>query len=187
MTAYAVTSKTASQDPTGLTSHGRWETLGPHPGVLRERISEAAQSAQERFVLGAPDLRYIPTWLQEIINDTHDRDVEIVLCPGQADLTPARAPFQFTTSTAPRRRHQALTILADDTHAITHSDPDAVLDRRANPTRQHLHASHNDGAISTLLDRLHLKRLRPRAPRHKPTRHTIAAMLRHALNVRSSA
>lgn len=178
----ATTAGPAKQDPTGPTSHGRWETLEPHPSVLREQISEAAQSAQERLIIAAPDLRYIPTWLQEIISDTHERDVQIVLCPGQPDLALTKAPFQFTTSPAPgRRQTQPLTVLADDAHAIAHSDPDAILDRRASPTRQRLHTTHNDGAISAVLDRLRLKRLRPRAPRHKPSPQTIATMLRHAL------
>ena len=62
-----------------------------------------------------------------------------------------------------------------------HSDPAACLDRSATPTRQHLHASRYESAISALLDALHLKRLRPRAPRRQLAPQTIAAMLRQAL------
>ncbi len=97
-------------------------------------------------------------------------------------MVPKKAPFEYTTSPAPsRRRAQPMTILADDHHTIAHSEPDAVLDRRANPTRQRLHATRDDGAISAALDRLHLKRLRPRAQRHKPRQQTIASMFRQAL------
>lgn len=173
--------KTPPPDLAELTSHGRWETLEPHPGILREQISEAAEKAQERLILAAPDLRHIPTWLQEVISDTHERDIQIVLCPAKDDLAPKKAPFQFATSPAPSRRPQALTVLADDAHALMHSDPEAVLDRRASPTRQHMYASHNDGAISALLDGLHLKRLRPRAPRRPLSPQAVAAMLRQAL------
>lgn len=169
------------KDLAELTGQGHWQTLQPHPAILREQVTDAAQSAQERLVLGAPDLHFIPTWLAEALRDCHERDIQIVLCPSTDDLTPAKAPFQFATSPAPGRGPQTLTVLADDAHALMHSDPDAVLDRRANPTRQHLYASHNDGAISALLDRLRLGRLRPRAPRHKPSHQTIAAMLRQAL------
>ncbi len=169
------------QNPADLTSRGRWQTLEPHPGILREQIKEAAGQAETRLILAAPDLRNIPTWLQETLSETHDRDVQIVLCPAKDDLTPKKAPFEFTTSPDPSRRAQPLTLLADDTHAVVHSDPDATLDRRATPTRQHLHATHDDGAISAALDRLHLKRLRPRAQRHKPRQQTIATMLRQAL------
>jgi hypothetical protein len=169
------------QDPADLASHGRWETLEPHPGILREQVGEAAEQAEERLILAAPDLRHIPTWLKETLSDAHDRDVQIVLCPAKDDLIPNKAPFQFTTSPAPSRRAQPMTLLADDAYAIVHSDPDAILDRRAEPTRPRLHATHHDGAIGAVLDRLHLKRLRPRAPRHKPTPQTISTLLRQAL------
>jgi hypothetical protein len=173
--------QTEREDPADLTSRGRWQAFEPHPGILREQIAEAAEQAEERLILAAPDLRNIPTWLQETLSDTHERDVQIVLCPKQPDLAPKKAPFEFTTSPDPSRRAQPITLLADDGHAIVHSDPDAILDRRATPTRQRLHATHDDGAISAVLDRLHLKRLRPRAPRHKPRQQTIATMLRQAL------
>jgi hypothetical protein len=156
--ATTASAQTERQDPADLTSRGRWQTLEP-----------------------PPDLRNLPTWLQETLSDTHERDVQIVLCPAKDDLTPKKAPFEFTTSPDPSRRAQPITLLADDRHAIVHSDPDAILDRRATPTRQRLHATHDDGAISAMLDRLHLKRLRSRAPRHKPRQQTIATMLRHAL------
>jgi hypothetical protein len=179
--ATTASAQTERQDPADPAPHGRWQTLEPHPGILREQIAEAAEQAEERLILAAPDLRNIPTWLQETLSDTHERDVQIVLCPKQPDLAPKKTPFEFTTSPDPSRRAQPITLLADDRHAIVHSDPDAILDRRATPTRQRLHATHDDGAISAVLDRLHLKRLRPRAPRHKPRQQTIATMLRDAL------
>jgi hypothetical protein len=175
------------KDLAALTRQGQWQTLQPHPATLRDHITEAAQSANERLVLSAPDLRIIPTWLQEIIQDTSERDVQIVLCPTQADLIPTRVTFPFTTSPAPAspapdRRPHALSILTDDTHAVTHTDPAAFLERRSKPTRQHAYTTHQADAIAGLLDKLGLKRLRPPAPRYKPTPRTIASMLRQALN-----
>jgi len=170
------------KDLAKLTGQGQWQTLQPHPGTLREQVAEAAESATERLVLGAPDLRIIPTWLGEIIQEASERDVQIVLCPDQADLIPTRATFEFTTTPAPSRDPQALTILADDSHAVTHTDPAAFLERRSKPTRQHAYATRHSGAIAGLLDRFGLKRLRPPAPRYKPTAGTVATMLRQALN-----
>jgi hypothetical protein len=164
-----------------LTSQGQWQTLQPHPGILREQVAEAAESANERLVLSAPDLRIIPTWLGEIIQNTSERDVQIVLCPTQGDLIPTRATFEFTTTLVPAGDPQALTILADDSHAVTHTDPAAFLERRSKPQRQHAYTTRHSGAIAGLLDRLGLKRLRPPAPRYKPTARTIATMLRQAL------
>jgi hypothetical protein len=189
LTASAELEVTDSQlkDLAALTRQGHWQTLQPHPATLREHISEAAQSANERLVLSAPDLRIIPTWLQEIVQDTSERDVQIVLCPGQADLIPTRATFPFATSPAPTnrapgRRLDALAILADEGHAVTHTDPAAFLERRSKPIRQHAYGTQQGEAIAGLLDRLGLKRLRPRAPRQKLTPQTVAAMLRQALN-----
>jgi hypothetical protein len=170
------------KDLAKLTSQGQWQTLQPHPGILRKQVAEAAESASERLVLSAPDLKIIPTWLGEIIQDTSERDVQIVLCPAQADLIPTRATFEFTTTLVPGGDPQALTILADDSHAVTHTDPAAFLERRSKPTRQHAYTTHHSGAIASLLDRLGLKRLRPPAPRYKPTAQTVATMLRQAIN-----
>jgi hypothetical protein len=163
-----------------LTSHGRWDALQPHPGILREQVTQAAGVAAERLVLSAPDLRHLPAWLTETLHDTHERDVKIVLSPTQGELVPTRAPFPFTTSPAPRQP-QALTLTADETHALVHSDPAAVLDRRATPTRQHLYTTRHQAAIATLSDTLGLGRLRPRAPRRPLTPHALATMLRQAL------
>jgi hypothetical protein len=171
---------TQRKDLAELTSQGRWDTLQPHPALLRERVTQAAGAATERLVLSAPDLRHLPAWLTETLHDTHERDVQIVLSPTQGELVPTRAPFPFTTSPAPHQP-QALTLTADETHALIHSDPAAVLDRRATPTRQHLHATRHQGAIGTLRDRLGLERLRPRAPRRPLTPQTLATMLRQAL------
>jgi hypothetical protein len=169
------------KDLAKLTGQGQWQTLQPHPGILRKQVADAAESAGERLVLSAPDLRIIPTWLQEVIQDCSERDVQIVLCPSQADLIPTRATFEFTTTLVQARDPQALTIIADDAQAVTHTDPAAFLERRSKPTRQHAYETHHSGAIAGLLDHLGLKRLRPPAPRYKPTAATIGAMLRQAL------
>ena len=173
---------TQLKDLAALTSQGDWQTLQPHPATLRDHITEAAQNAQERLVLSAPDLRIVPTWLQEIISEASDRNVQIVLCPSQNDLIPTRAMFKFTTTPAPDRGPDALTILADDSHAVTHTDPAAFLERRSKPQHQYAYTTHHADAIAGLLDRLHLKRLRALAPRYKPDPRRIATMLRQALN-----
>jgi hypothetical protein len=170
------------EDLAEMTKQGNWQNLEPHPATLREHVTEAAQSANERLVLSAPDLRIIPTWLGEIIQETSERDVQIVLSPTQADLIPTRATFEFTTTPAPKHRPHALNILADETHALTHTDPAAFLERRSQPQRQYAYTTHHSGAIAGLLDRLGLKRLRAPAPRYKPDPRRIATMLRQALN-----
>jgi hypothetical protein len=174
------------KDLAALTKQGDWQTLQPHPATLRDHITEAAQSANERLVISAPDLRIIPTWLKEILQDTSERDVQIVLCPAKPDQILASAPFEFTTTPAPHRAPgrdpQILTVLADEAHAVTHTDPAAFLERRSKPRRQYAYTTQHAEAIAGLLDRLGLGRLRPRAPRQQLTPRTIAAMLRHALN-----
>lgn len=163
-----------------LTSQGQWQTLEPHPATLREQVTDAMRSAEERVVLAGPDLRAIPEWLQEALQDAQEREVQIVLSPSQGEHVPTRAKFQFTTSPAPNQT-QTLTVIADEAHSITHTDPGACLERRARPVRQHMYASRQKGTIGGVLDRLGLKRLRVRAPRQRLTPQTIAAMLRQAL------
>jgi hypothetical protein len=142
-----------------IAAHGKWQTLDPHPARLREQITEAAENAQHRLALAAPDLRHIPAWLRQILADTADRDVRIVHCPSPSMLA----------------------VLADDTQALLHSDPPACLDRPAEPARQHLHATRDGEAIAWLRDRLALDPLRPRAPQRPLTPATIATLLRQAL------
>jgi hypothetical protein len=164
-----------------LTSQGRWQTLEPHPATLREQVGEAMRSAQERVVLAGPDLRAIPEWLQETLQDAQEREVQIVLSPSQSKHIPTRATFEFTTNPAPSET-QTLTVIADEAHAITHTDPGACLERRSQPVRQHMYASRQRDTIAAVLDRLGLKRLRVRAPRQRLTPQKIAAMLRQALD-----
>jgi hypothetical protein len=175
-----LTTTTTPKDLAALIGQGRWRTLQPHPRELREQIADAGENADERLALAAPDLRHIPTWIEETLAQASERDVQIVLCPAQGDLAPTRAPYPFTVTPTPQSP-RALTLLVDDRGAVLHTDPAACLERRGAPTRQHLHASTHEGAIAALLDRLGLKRLRPSPPRHKLTPKTIAAMLKHAL------
>lgn len=169
------------KDLAKLTSQGEWQTLEPHPATLREQMGEAVQSAEERVVLAAPDLRAIPEWLQAALQDAQEREVQIVLSPSQGEHVPARATFQFTTSPAPNQT-QTLTVVTDEAHALTHTDPAACLDRRAKPVRQHMYASRQKDTIAAVLERLGLKRLRVRAPRQRLTPQKIAAMLHQALD-----
>jgi hypothetical protein len=164
-----------------LTSEGRWQTLEPHPATLRAQVGEAVQGAQERVVLAGPDLRAIPEWLQAALQDAQEREVQIVLSPFQGKHVPTRATFQFTTNPAPNQT-QTLTVIADEAHALTHTDPGACLERRSQPVRQHMYASRQKDTIAAALDRLGLKRLRVRAPRQRLTPQKIAAMLRQALD-----
>jgi hypothetical protein len=195
--------RTGRKDVAELTPQGQWDAMEPHPGIVREQLTQATEAASERVVLSAPDLRQIPTWLAETLQNAHERDVEIILCPAREDLIPTRAAFPFGTLPAPNEGHspgdpdqhpdgsrqdqhdpnheQLLSVLADDEYALLHSDPAAVLDRRADPTRQYLYTTQDGNAIATLLDRLGLPRVRPRASRHKLTQEAIGTMLRNAL------
>ena len=165
-----------------LTSEGQWQTLEPHPATLREQVTDAMRSAEERVVLAAPDLRTIPEWLGEDLQEASEREVQIVLCPTKPEHIPSRAAFEFTTNPAPNRTQtQTLTVIVDEAHALTHTDPAACLDRRSKPVRQHMYASGQRDTIAAVLDRLGLKRLRVRAPRRRLTPQKIAAMLRQAL------
>jgi hypothetical protein len=166
-----------------LTSEGQWQTLEPHPATLREQVTYAMWGAEERVVLVAPDLRAIPEWLGAALGEASEREVQIVLCPAKAEHVPSRAPFEFATNRAPSQTQtQTLTLIADEAHALTHTDPGACLERRSRPVRQHMYASHQKDTIARILDRLGLKRLRVRAPRQKLTPQKIAALLRHALD-----
>jgi hypothetical protein len=152
--------ETTIQQLAEIAEHGKWQTLDPHPARLRELLAEAAENAERRLALAAPDLRHIPAWLRETLADTADREVQIVHCPSPAMLA----------------------LLADDTRAVLHSDPPACLDRPAEPARQHLHATRDREAIAWLRDRLALDPLRPRLPRRPLTPATIASMLHQALD-----
>jgi hypothetical protein len=163
-----------------LTGGGEWQTLEPHPAILREQIYEALQSARERVVLAAPNLRAIPEWLGEALGEASERELQVVLCPAKTEHVPARAAFQFTTTPAPNPG-QTLTVIADEAFALTHTDPAACLDRRAGPIRQHLYASRQKDTIGAVLDRLGLKHLRVRPPRGRLTPRQLTAMLRQAL------
>jgi len=164
-----------------IADHGQWQTIEPHPGLLREQITQATENAQHRLALAAPDLRHIPAWLAETLTDAGERDIQIVLCPARPELVPKRAAFNFTTTAAAAHTHM-LAVLADDAHAVLHSDPAACLDRPATPARQHMHASRDREAIAWLRNRLALKPLAPRPPRRALTPTTIASLLRQALD-----
>ena len=164
-----------------LTSEGEWQTLEPHPATLREQVTDALWSAEERVVLAAPDLRAIPEWLGAALGEASEREVQIVLSPAKPEHVPSRAAFEFTTSSAPNRG-KTLTVIADEAHALTHTDPAACLDRRSKPVRQHMYASGQRDTIAGVLDRLGLRRPRVRALRRKLTHQKLAAMLRQALD-----
>ena len=101
--------------------------------------------------------------------------------PHQIGPHPQQGPVRLHHEPRTEPPRPTLTLLADDARALVHTDPDAILDRRANPTASACTQPAMTARSARLLDRLHLERLRPRAPRHKPTPRTIATMLRQAL------
>ncbi len=113
------------------------------------------------------DLRYLPTWLSETLTEAHERDIQIVLCPNQANLTPAGMTFDFETSLAP---HQppALILTADDAHAVIHSDPAAVLHRQRAP--EHPTQAARKAAAGIAWERILATRVRDLAAEHDTLR-----------------
>ena len=165
---------------TQITGDGQWQQLEPHPRRMRERVSDAAENARERLVLCAPDLRFVPTWLEQTLENVAERDIEIVLCPAKAEHVPRDWHFDFVT-TAVSDQPPVLSLISDEAHAVIHSDPAACLDRDAPPVHQSLYASNQHTAIGRLLDKLNLGRLRRRLPAPKLTPQIVASMLRQAL------
>ena len=62
-----VTDPQALSDLLDLTGPGQWDALTPDPRELRAEIAGAAESAQERLLLAAPDLRSLPAWLDDTL------------------------------------------------------------------------------------------------------------------------
>ncbi|MGH2833117.1 MAG: hypothetical protein ACRDK2_10115 [Solirubrobacteraceae bacterium] len=152
-----------------------WRTHEPHPGRMRQQVTHAAESAQERLVLCAPDLRNLPMWLGETLEDVADREVEVVLCtPG--DRMPQRADFQFTAKPL-SEQSSVLTVIADEDRAVVHSEPDACLDRAATATQQAFYTTDQESVIGRLLDRLGVGRLRRRPRPSQLTPQIVASML----------
>lgn len=158
-----------------VTGKDGWEPLEPHPGVLREQITQAIEGATQRVALLAPSLAFIPTWIEQLLQDAEDRGVPVLLCPAKDDQAPRGQRFQFTGKTLAGL--PALTLIADEDHAVIHSDPQAALDRRAGPTPQHLYTTHEKTAIGGLLDKLGLGRLTRTRPRHKLTPQQVTSLL----------
>ena len=154
--------------------HG-WEPLEPHPGVLREQITETIEEATRRVALLAPSLAFIPTWIEQLLQEADDRGVPVLLCPAKDDQAPRYQRFEFTSKTLPGL--PALTLIADEDHVLVHSDPAAALDRRSAPTPQHLYTTHHESAVAALLDKLGLGRLTRTRPRHKLTLEQITSLL----------
>ena len=76
----------------------------------------------------------------------------------------------------------ALALVADEAHSVLHSDPAGALKENPTPRHQYLYDTRAGQAIGDLLDRLHLPRLRPQAPRHPISPKKIASMLRQELD-----
>jgi len=157
-----------------------WERLEPHPKHLRQRISDAAEDARERLVLCAPDLRHVPAWIEQTLENAAERDIEIVLCPAKAEHLPRDWHFDFTT-TPLADQPPLLSLISDEDHAVIHSDPAACFERDCAPVHQSLYAAATDAAIGRLLDNLRIARLRRRPPAPKLTPQVIASMLRREL------
>jgi hypothetical protein len=164
-----------------ITGDGQWQQLEPHPKQMRERVTDAADAARERLVLCAPDLRFIPNWIEQTLEHVAERDIEIVLCPSTAEHVPRDWHFDFTT-TPISDQPPVLSLISDEDHAVIHTDPAACLDRDAPPVHQGLYATGQHAAIGRLLDKLNLGRLRRRPPVPKLTPQVIASMLRRELD-----
>ena len=173
--------RTPSIHLTELTAQGQWEKLEPHPRQLREQVTEAADTAQERLVLCASDLRFVPGWIERTLEAAAERDIEIVLSPANPEHIPWTWHFDFTT-TPLTDQPPVLTLIADENHAVIHSDPAACLDRNAPPIHQSLYATSQDTAVGRLVEKLGLGRLRRRPPAPKLTPELIAKMLRQELD-----
>jgi hypothetical protein len=171
-----VTDPHALSDLIDLTGPGRWEPLTPDPRRLRAEIARAADSAQERLLVAAPDLSTLPAWLEQVVIDAHEREVPIVLCPGKPELVPSKPLWEFSTIATPNHP-PGLTVLTDQHRAVVHSDPAACLDLAAEPVRHHLRVSSDEAAIDRLLQRFGLSRLRPSPPREQITPELVASML----------
>lgn len=157
-----------------IRKHG-WVPLEPHPGILREQITQAIDEATERVALLAPSLAFIPTWIEQLLQEADDRGVPVLLCPAKDDQAPRYQRFEFIGKTLPGL--PALTLIADEDYALIHSDPQAALDRRSNPTPQHLYTTHDKTAIGGLLDKLGLGPLTRVRARHKLTLGQITSLL----------
>ncbi len=164
-----------------IMGEGQWQELEPHPRQMRERVTDAADAARERFVLCAPDLRFVPNWIEQTLQQASERDIEVVLCPSKAEHVPRDWHFKFTT-TPLADQPPVLSIIGDEDHAVIHSDPAACLDRDASPAHQRLYATNQHTTIGRLLDKLNLGRLRRRPPTPKLTPRVIASMLRRELD-----
>ena len=179
-----LTNSTLPENIAKATGKDGWDALEPHAGVLREQFTQAVEGAAQRVALLAPSLAFIPTWVEQLLQDADDRGIPVVLCPAKDDQAPRGQRFQFTGKTLAGL--PALTLIADEDHAVIHSDPAAALDRRCTPTPQHLYSTHEKTAIGGLLDKLGLGRLTRTRPRHKLTPQQIASLLTTELqNLRS--
>jgi hypothetical protein len=172
--------KTPPQQLTQLTSRHTWDEHAPHPELMRGHITEAAEDAEQRVVLCAPDLRSLPMWLEEALRDASERDVEVVLCPSQADFVPSKPDFEFTVS-ASTYQPGALALITDEHQALLHSDPAGSLKERPTPVRQYLYSTTGLGAIRELLERLRAKRLGRRPPRRALSAEDIRTRLEREL------
>jgi hypothetical protein len=181
MEAHLDPAQTPPQQLTQLTSRHTWDEQAPHPELVRGQITQAAEDAEQRVVLCAPDLRSLPAWLEEALCEASDRDIEVLLCPSQADYVPSKADFEFNVS-ASTQQSGALAIVADEGQAVLYSHPTGCLADDPTPVRQYLYSTRARQAIGDLLDRLHLKRLRLHAPLHKISPEKIASMLRQELD-----
>jgi hypothetical protein len=166
----------ALSDLLDLTGPGQWDTVTPDPRQLRAEIAAAAESAQERLLVAAPDLSSLPSWLEHTLIATHERDVPVVLCPRKPELVPPKPLWKFSAITTDDHP-SGLIVLADDHRAIAHSDPAACLDLAAEPLRHHLRVADDQSAIDRLLGRFGLGRLRPSPPREQITPELVASML----------
>ncbi|HEV7162637.1 MAG TPA: hypothetical protein VGN25_05215 [Solirubrobacteraceae bacterium] len=157
-----------------------WESIEPHPELLRRALIDVAEAAEDRLDICAPSLREIPEWLREALEDALARGVSVVVHPADAKDAPRR--LETLVAVLPEQP-DTLCAIADTTRALLHSDPRASLDRGEDrsPHRQYVLATRDQGTVRALLKRLALHPPQRRKPSEKLGAQTIKRMLETAL------
>jgi hypothetical protein len=157
-----------------------WSFVEPHPEDVRKAIVEVAQAATDRLDVCAPDLRKIPDWLRDALEDALARGVSVVLRPASERDRPRRLDALLTVLT---EQPHALCVIADTSCAAIHTDPLACLDRgeHRRPLPQHLAITREQPAVCELLALLGLRPPQRRKPSEKLAAQTVRRMLEQAL------
>lgn len=165
--------------PAATATSRRWRAVEPHPARVRQALTDVADTARDRLDLCAPNLRNLPAWLRDALADVLARGVPVVLHPTRAEDASKRVATVQPLSEQPH----ALCVIADATHALVHTDPQACLDRGENrrPRTQHVRATADSSAVRELLELLALSPPPRRRSSEKLGARAIRRMLAQAL------